>query len=141
MKRNGMFYFKSIIMKKVIFSTIFLGIILTASGQDYKTSLGIRAGLPYGLTIKHFLDKKNAVEYDSHILIINEVFCLEVYLGGILMTNEIRQPKAPPDTFIVPGGADLLYASFECGLTMYLANISDITNLNSVFQPGVKSSV
>jgi hypothetical protein len=32
--------------------------------------------------------------------------------------------KAPPeiDTFIVPGGADLLYALFEFGLTTFLYN-------------------
>jgi hypothetical protein len=34
----------------------------TSAGQDYKTSLGLRAGLPYGLTVKHFLSKKNALE-------------------------------------------------------------------------------
>lgn len=39
---------------------IFLSI--TLNGQDYKTSLGLRAGLPYGLTLKHFMSKKNAVE-------------------------------------------------------------------------------
>jgi hypothetical protein len=31
-------------------------------GQDYRTSLGLRVGLPYGVTIKHFLDKHNALE-------------------------------------------------------------------------------
>jgi hypothetical protein len=31
-------------------------------GQDYRTSLGLRAGLPYGLTVKHFLSKTNALE-------------------------------------------------------------------------------
>jgi hypothetical protein len=35
---------------------------VTSAGQDYRTSLGLRAGLPYGLTVKHFLSKKNAVE-------------------------------------------------------------------------------
>ncbi len=35
---------------------------LSLNAQDYKTSLGLRAGLPYGLTAKHFLNKTNAVE-------------------------------------------------------------------------------
>ncbi len=30
--------------------------------QDYKTSLGLRAGWPYGLTIKHFTSRSNAIE-------------------------------------------------------------------------------
>jgi hypothetical protein len=30
--------------------------------QDYRTSLGLRGGLPYGLTVKHFLSKTNALE-------------------------------------------------------------------------------
>ena len=50
-------------MKKsfiVIVCILFLGLSLNA--QDYKTSLGLRAGYPYGLTIKHFLNEYNAVE-------------------------------------------------------------------------------
>jgi hypothetical protein len=35
---------------------------LSLHGQDYKTSLGLRAGLPYGLTVKHFLNKTDALE-------------------------------------------------------------------------------
>jgi len=35
---------------------------LTLNGQDYRTSLGLRAGLPYGVTLKHFLNKTNALE-------------------------------------------------------------------------------
>ncbi len=33
-----------------------------SSGQDYRTSLGLRLGYPYGLTVKHFLSKTNALE-------------------------------------------------------------------------------
>jgi hypothetical protein len=50
-------------MKKSIFIIllfIFMGLSLKA--QDYKTSLGLRAGFPYGLTIKHFMNETNAVE-------------------------------------------------------------------------------
>lgn len=34
------------------------------------------------------------------------------------MTNEIRQPKAPPDTLIVPGGGFSIYMPVECGLAI-----------------------
>ncbi|MBA4322018.1 MAG: hypothetical protein C0408_04305 [Odoribacter sp.] len=50
-------------MKKtfiVILFVLFLG--LSLNGQDYKTSIGLRAGYPYGLTIKHFMNENNAVE-------------------------------------------------------------------------------
>jgi hypothetical protein len=50
-------------MKKIIVTlalTIFL--VVSATGQDYRTSLGLRAGYPYGLTVKHFLNKTNAIE-------------------------------------------------------------------------------
>jgi hypothetical protein len=54
-------------MKKSFFITIFFLVsILSLNAQDYKTSLGLRAGLPpfalSGVTIKHFLDKTSAVE-------------------------------------------------------------------------------
>jgi len=51
-------------MKRVfLLIAIIAAITVTAAGQDYKTSLGLRAGYPYsGLTIKHFLNKKNALE-------------------------------------------------------------------------------
>jgi hypothetical protein len=48
---------KSLLILVII---VFLGI--NVSGQDYRTALGLRAGLPYGLTVKHFLSKKNALE-------------------------------------------------------------------------------
>ena len=54
---------KNYVMKKIILLisfVIFLG--LSSNAQDYKTSLGLRAGVPYGLTIKHFISKSNAVE-------------------------------------------------------------------------------
>jgi hypothetical protein len=65
---------KEFIMKK---SCIILAFVLvtglTLNAQDYKTSVGLRAGIPFvpyglysnvsfGATIKHFLDKTNAVE-------------------------------------------------------------------------------
>ena len=41
---------------------IFTVLGITSFGQDYKTGLGLRAGLPYGLTVKHFLNKYSALE-------------------------------------------------------------------------------
>ncbi len=50
-------------MKRIfIVIAILTTLTLTSSGQDYRTSLGLRAGLPYGLTVKHFLGKYNALE-------------------------------------------------------------------------------
>jgi hypothetical protein len=51
------------IMKKSFFIiAIVLTLGFTLNAQDYKTSLGLRAGVPYGLTIKHFISETNAVE-------------------------------------------------------------------------------
>jgi hypothetical protein len=50
-------------MKKVLFTLLLFAFIgLWANAQDYKTSLGLRASVPYGLTIKHFVSKYNAIE-------------------------------------------------------------------------------
>ena len=50
-------------MKKLILVIIaVIGISSFVNAQDYRTSLGLRAGFPYGVTIKHFLNQKNAVE-------------------------------------------------------------------------------
>lgn len=51
-------------MMKRTFVIIILiaGLGFSALAQDYRTSLGLRAGIPYGLTVKHFLNKTNAIE-------------------------------------------------------------------------------
>ena len=50
-------------MKKTILTLALAVIILIGvNGQDYKTGIGLRAGLTNGLTVKHFLNQKNAVE-------------------------------------------------------------------------------
>jgi hypothetical protein len=50
-------------MKKTLFIIILTaGMAIAANGQDYKTAVGLRAGVPYGLTIKHFVSPKNAFE-------------------------------------------------------------------------------
>jgi hypothetical protein len=48
--------------RKIIVLILFTALGLSSFGQDYRTSLGLRAGIPYGLTVKHFLSKTNAVE-------------------------------------------------------------------------------
>lgn len=50
-------------MRKILFSIV-VGLFLTlsASAQDYKTALGFRGGLGYGLTIKHFTSETVALE-------------------------------------------------------------------------------
>ena len=49
---------------KRTFLILLFAVMVAAAGysQDYKTSLGLRAGIPYGLSIKHFLNKHNAAE-------------------------------------------------------------------------------
>ncbi len=50
-------------MKKLFFVSLLLVLFVTPSqAQDYKTSLGIRAGLPVGVTVKHFLNDTYALE-------------------------------------------------------------------------------
>ena len=50
-------------MKKLlIVSALVIVTVIGLNAQDYKTSLGLRAGVPWGGTIKHFLDKYNALE-------------------------------------------------------------------------------
>ncbi len=50
-------------MKKTLIVLLLVATLgVTTNAQDYKTSLGLRAGLPYGLTLKHFLNGTNALE-------------------------------------------------------------------------------
>ncbi|MDZ7738804.1 MAG: hypothetical protein U5K32_07020 [Bacteroidales bacterium] len=50
-------------MKKlaiIVFALFILG--FSAGAQDYRTGVGLRAGFPYGLSVKHFLNETNALE-------------------------------------------------------------------------------
>jgi hypothetical protein len=50
-------------MKRTILLLSLTAFLSMASfGQDYRTSLGLRVGFPYGVTVKHFLNKTNAIE-------------------------------------------------------------------------------
>lgn len=50
-------------MKKFLFIPVFsLLMVINLNAQDYKTSLGLRAGVPVGVTLKHFLSSTNAFE-------------------------------------------------------------------------------
>jgi hypothetical protein len=64
--------------KTLLIFTIALAINIVATGQEYKTSLGLRAGQPYGLTVKHFLSEKNAVE---------GIFASYLNWGGFVVTG------------------------------------------------------
>ncbi len=50
-------------MRKIVLTVILaLSIVTLAAAQDYNTGVGLRGGLSQGLTIKHFLGEKAAVE-------------------------------------------------------------------------------
>ena len=50
-------------MKKIILTfTLALFITALASAQDYDTGVGLRLGFSNGLTVKHFLSQRSAVE-------------------------------------------------------------------------------
>jgi len=50
-------------MKKASVILLFAVLLsISASAQNYKTSLGLRAGVPYGLSLKHFMSRSVAVE-------------------------------------------------------------------------------
>lgn len=50
-------------MKRAFLILLFTAVVtITGYGQDYKTALGLRAGLPYGVTVRHFINKENALE-------------------------------------------------------------------------------
>lgn len=52
-----------VIMKKgLILSILMISFFMTVQGQNYKTGLGIRAGLTSGLTAKYFFEQNTAVE-------------------------------------------------------------------------------
>ncbi len=50
-------------MRKLIIAlTLFFAVTIAANAYDYNTGIGIRGGLSSGLTVKHFLGDKSAVE-------------------------------------------------------------------------------
>ncbi len=50
-------------MKKFLMTTIVMFCIVTLSNaQDYNTGIGLRGGLSSGLTVKHFIGEKAAIE-------------------------------------------------------------------------------
>lgn len=48
--------------KCILIFIMFMSVVGLASGQEYKTGIGIRAGFSSGLTIKHFTSNKAALE-------------------------------------------------------------------------------
>jgi len=51
-------------MKKLVFISIILiaGSLININAQDYRSSVGLRAGLSYGATLKHFIATSDALE-------------------------------------------------------------------------------
>lgn len=50
-------------MRKILLTFILvISIVIIGRAQDYKTGVGFRGGLSYGLSVKHFLNEKAAVE-------------------------------------------------------------------------------
>jgi len=50
------------IRKQLLILIFFFGLLAVSKSQDYTNGIGLRGGLPYGITFKHFLSDKNAVE-------------------------------------------------------------------------------
>lgn len=83
-------------MKKVLFTSLCVLTLSFVKAQDYQTSGGLRLGVPYGLTVKHFLSETGAIEgilaghwsgssitalYEIHAP-VGDVSGLNVYYGG-----------------------------------------------------------
>lgn len=50
-------------LRKIIVGCVFLFLLLSsANSQEYRNAIGIRAGLPTGLTYKRFFDENSAIE-------------------------------------------------------------------------------
>ena len=89
----------------ILFISTFL-VTTTVQSQEYKTSLGIRGGFPYGITFKHFLNDEGAVE-----LIASTLF------RGIQLTGlyEMHRPtkEAPGLNLYYGGGAHAGYDDYS----------------------------
>jgi hypothetical protein len=82
----------------LLFTSLF--IVIAINGQEYKTSMGLRAGLPVGITAKHFMNKTNAVEG-----------VLATRWGGFVLTGfferEYRIAEYPGFNWFWGGGAHI----------------------------------
>ena len=51
-------------MKKIVITFLIVFCLVSISySQDYKTGIGLRAGFNQGLTVKHFITEKSALEF------------------------------------------------------------------------------
>ena len=63
MSKSRIFNFYLLIMKKFLLTTaVFFCLISFATAQDYNTGIGFRGGFSNGLTVKHFISQKGALE-------------------------------------------------------------------------------
>src|SRR5690606_36147238 len=64
------FYLKTIFIMKLksilISAGLLLAITMSAQAQDYNTGIGLRGGFSQGLTVKHFVSDKAALEGILH---------------------------------------------------------------------------
>ncbi len=51
--------------KSLVISLLLFGMIMTAEAQDYKTGVGLRGGLFNGVTLKHFVNRYDALEFTA----------------------------------------------------------------------------
>jgi hypothetical protein len=56
-------HFKFKEMRRLLITLVFAaGFFATALAQDYRTAIGVRAGYPAGITLKHFMSSRTAFE-------------------------------------------------------------------------------
>ena len=144
-------------MKKylVIFATtFFVGSLSIAQGQNYKTGVGLRLGSPTGITVKHFIAPKAAVEgmlsfgwgglgltglYELHNDIA-EVPGLAWYYGGgahLATSTAHDNPWGDRDNSVYLGGDGIIgleYTFKEIPLTV---GVDAMPILNLVERPSV----
>jgi hypothetical protein len=115
-------------MKRLVITlTLVICIFVFANAQDYKTALGLRGGWGYGLTIKHFLGEKSAVEG-----------LLSSHWSGFEITGlyEIHNPAFEVDRlkWFYGGGAHLgSYGSSYAGGTGIMIGVDGILGLDYSF--------
>ncbi|MDQ1296118.1 MAG: hypothetical protein QG611_96 [Bacteroidota bacterium] len=115
-------------MKKIVITLVLVIFVLSfANAQDYKTAVGLRGGWGYGLTIKHFLGEKSAVEG-----------LLSGRWAGFDVTGlyEIHNPAFDVDRlkWFYGGGAHLgLYGSSYVGGTGVIIGVDGILGLDYSF--------
>ncbi|MBC35719.1 MAG: hypothetical protein CL663_06750 [Bacteroidetes bacterium] len=74
-------------MKKLIITIVFIACSALLHAQDYETSVGLRLGNSYGVSVKHFVSRYNAVEG-----ILSSRFSGYILTGLYTYNNEMYEP-------------------------------------------------